>query len=92
MSRAKTTLALLALLFLSPPLLGQTVGQVQFANSGAAAAQADFLHGLAQLHNFEYEDAAAAFQRAEKADPGFAMAYWGEAMTANHPIWQEQDL
>ena len=42
---------------------GQTagVGDVRFANSGAAAAQAPFLAGLAQLHNFEYDAAAAIF-------------------------------
>jgi hypothetical protein len=46
-----------------------TVGTLVFPNSGSAAAQKPFLHGLAQLHNFEYEDAAAAFQEAEKIDP-----------------------
>jgi tetratricopeptide (TPR) repeat protein len=68
------------------------VGEVTFANSGAAAAQPAFLHGLAQLHNFEYGDAARAFREAQQQDPGFAMAYWGEAMTKNHPVWMEQDL
>jgi tetratricopeptide (TPR) repeat protein len=67
-------------------------GHVEFANSGSPSAQADFLAGLALLHDFEYESAAAAFQRAAAADPGFAMAYWGEAMTFNHPIWMQQDL
>ncbi len=67
-------------------------GHVDFANSGAAAAQADFLTGLALLHDFEYSAAADAFRRAEAVDPGFAMAYWGEAMTFNHPIWMQQDL
>jgi tetratricopeptide (TPR) repeat protein len=66
-------------------------GMVAFANSGAKEAQSIFLHGLAQLHNFEYEDAAADFRRAESIDPGFAMAYWGEAMTYNHPVWNEWD-
>ena len=28
---------------------------------------------------------------AEKIEPGFAMAFWGEAMTFNHPLWMEQD-
>jgi len=69
-----------------------TYGHVEFANSGAKAAQADFLAGLALLHDFEYDAAVAAFRRAEAADPGFAMAYWGEAMTFNHPIWMQQDL
>jgi tetratricopeptide (TPR) repeat protein len=67
-------------------------GHVEFTNSGAAAAQADFLAGLAMLHDFEYESGAAAFRRAEAGDPGFAMAFWGEAMTYNHPIWMQQDL
>jgi len=76
----------------STALLAQSsVGVVSFANSGAPAAQKDFLYGLAQLHNFEYEDAAAAFRRAEEIDPGFAMAYWAEAMTFNHPVWDEQN-
>jgi hypothetical protein len=73
------------------PTSPQQVGEVGFANSGAAAAQAEFLRGLAQLHNFEYDDAAAHFREAQKIDPGFAMAYWGEAMTKNHGIWHEQD-
>lgn len=73
--------------------LGATdvVGEVDFANSGAAAAQAAFLHGVAQLHNFEYADAANDFRRAQQIDPNFALAYWGEAMTYNHPVWNQQD-
>jgi len=67
------------------------VGQVSFANSGADAAQQAFLTGLAQLHNFEYERAAEFFRQAQQADPGFAMAYWGEAMTHNHAVWMVQD-
>jgi tetratricopeptide (TPR) repeat protein len=47
---------------------------------------------LLLLHLFEYPHAAAAFQQAEKLDPGFAMAYWGEAMTYNHPVWNGLDL
>ena len=76
----------------APPANADGYGHVAFANSGAAAAQADFLEGLALLHDFEYPAAAVAFRRAEAADPGFAMAYWGEAMTFNHPIWMQQDL
>ena len=72
-----------------PPTQG--VGEVAFANSGAPQAQSAFLRGLAQLHNFEYPRAIAAFQDAQKADPRFAMAYWGEAMAYNHPVWFEQD-
>src|ERR1700729_4006043 len=67
-------------------------GHAEFANSGAPTAQADFLDGLALLHDFEYDSAAAAFRRAESTDPDLAMAYWGEAMTFNHPVWMQQDL
>ena len=41
------------------------------------------------MHSFEYDDAKDAFDEAQKADPGFAMAYWGEAMTYNHAVWQQ---
>jgi Tfp pilus assembly protein PilF len=67
------------------------LGIVAFANSGAAAAQAPFLRGLAFLHSFEYEQAAAAFRAAQQADPAFAMAFWGEALTYCHLLWGEDD-
>jgi tetratricopeptide (TPR) repeat protein len=83
----------LGLLFAgSPASVDGAYGHVEFANSGSPAAQADFLAGLALLHDFEYSAAAEAFRRAQTADPSFAMAYWGEAMTFNHPIWMQQDL
>jgi hypothetical protein len=90
----QTTFPLLLVLLLvsSAPALAQTeVGEVSFANSGAPAAQEPFLRGLALLHDFEYADAAAEFHKAQAADPDFAMAYWGEAMTYNHPVWMQQD-
>ena len=77
--------------FTSQRSSAQGVGEVAFANSGAPQAQPAFLRGLGLLHNFEYPRAIAAFQEAQKADPGFVMAYWGEAMAYNHPVWFEQD-
>jgi tetratricopeptide (TPR) repeat protein len=44
------------------------------------------------LHSFEYDDAIDAFRQAQKADPGFAMAYWGEAMAYNQPLWLNENL
>lgn len=70
----------------------QNMGVIAFENSGAPAAQEDFLKGLAALHNFQYPGAASAFRRAQTADPEFALAYWGEAMSYNHAVWHEQDL
>jgi len=69
-----------------------SLGDVHFPTSGSMMAQRPFLRGALLLHNFEYDDARAAFQRAQKVDPDFAMAYWGEAMTMNHPLWGEEDL
>lgn len=68
------------------------LGKAHFPNSGAKRAQPAFLRGLLLLHSFEYPAARQAFEEAEKADPGFAMAYWGEALTYNQPLWREQDL
>ena len=67
------------------------VGQVALSNSGAKDAQGDFLHGLAQLHNFQYDDAAEDFRNAQKTDPDFALAYWGEALSYTHAIWMQKD-
>lgn len=72
------------------PQSGQ-YGEVVFANSGGPAAQPAFLRGLALLHNFQYPEAADAFREAQRVDPSFLMAYWGEAMTYNHGVWREQD-
>ncbi len=54
-------------------------------------AQAAFIEGVKDLHNFQFDEAAEAFKRAQKADPNFVMAYWGEAMSYNHPLWAQQD-
>ena len=88
----KGFLAALAVLASSPAWAASApLGDVAFANSCAAAAQAPFLRGLALLHDFEYDDSATAFRAAETADPRCAIAYWGEAMTFNHPVWMDQD-
>ncbi len=67
------------------------LGRISFPTSGSPAAQKHFLRGLLWLHSFEYRDARSAFQEARKAEPGFHMAYWGEAMTYNEPLWFAQD-
>ena len=68
------------------------LGRVEFPTSGSKEAQAHFLRGLAALHSFWYEEALEAFREATKVDPDFAIGYWGEAMTYNHPLWSEQDI
>ena len=68
------------------------LGRVEFPTSGSQKAQAHFLRGLAALHSFWYEEALEAFRESTKIEPDFAMGYWGEAMTYNHPLWSEQDI
>lgn len=70
----------------------EALGTIVFPNSGGAAAQAPFLRGVALLHSFEYAAAAHAFREAQQADPGFALAYWGEALTSSHVLWRVEDL
>lgn len=69
----------------------EVLGQIDFPTSGSAGAQKHFLRGVLLLHSFEYDDAAEEFRQAQRLEPGFAMAYWGETMTKNHPIWVERD-
>jgi tetratricopeptide (TPR) repeat protein len=69
-----------------------SLGRIDFPTSGSAAAQPAFIRGVLLMHSFEYGDALQAFREAQRLDPGFAMAYWGEAMTYTHAVWNEQDL
>jgi len=72
------------------PASASQLGDAHLATSGAEAALPHFERGLLLLHSFEYEDAREAFVQAREADSSFAMAYWGEAMTHNQPIWHRQ--
>ena len=71
----------------SKPAAVPSLGAVSFPNSGAPAAQQAFLRGVAWLHSFGYEDAMDAFREAQKVDPSFALAYWGEALSFDQPLW-----
>ncbi len=73
------------------PVAVEGLGATAFPNSGAPEAQEAFLRGVLLLHSFEFGPAARAFRAAQAADPDFALAYWGEAMTYNHPLWRQQD-
>ena len=94
-TRVKSSALLLALLVTSLASSARAqqskLGSVEFPNSGSEKAQQHFLRGLAALHSFWYEEALDEFRAASKIDPDFMMAYWGEAMAHNHPLWSEQD-
>jgi hypothetical protein len=70
----------------------QELGTIGFPTSGAKVAQPAFIEGVKELHSFQFDEAAVAFQKAQALDPGFALAYWGEAMSYNHPLWAQLDL
>src|SRR5262245_12876936 len=93
--KAASTIVLACGLMASPAS-GQnaTLGSITFPNSGSAAAQPYFIEGVKFLHSFEWEDAADAFQKAEQADPTFALAYWGEALshTGGHHFPSDQNM
>jgi tetratricopeptide (TPR) repeat protein len=63
------------------------IGHVHMDVSCTPSASADFDRALALLHNFWYARALEAFHKVIRADPACAMAYWGAALTYNHPFW-----
>ncbi|MEO5590805.1 MAG: hypothetical protein ABIS03_14585 [Gemmatimonadaceae bacterium] len=67
------------------------LGTIDFPVSASSAVAVHFTRGVLFLHSFEYGLAAEEFRKAQKLDPAFAMAYWGEAMTQTHPVWNEQN-
>ncbi|NEN23206.1 tetratricopeptide repeat protein [Cryomorpha ignava] len=93
MVRTISFLTVLLLLSCSNPPAPKQTSQLGVANlevSGKPEAIADFENGLLLLYSFEYDDAREAFQGALKEDSSMAMAYWGLAMTYNHPLWRTQ--
>src|SRR5580692_12272091 len=91
-SRVYFALAIAATAVMTISAHAQQLGVISFPTSGAAAAQPSFIEGVKELHSFQFDEAALAFQKAEQIDPNFAMAYWGEAMSHNHPLWAEVDV
>ncbi len=67
------------------------LGKIDFPVTGSASAKAHFQRGVLALHSFWYDEALDQFRASTRAEPGFLMGYWGEAMALNHPVWQEQD-
>jgi len=55
------------------------VGNVNFSNSCAPAAQADLARSVAMLHSFWFSAGEQAFRNVLARDPACAIAYWGIA-------------
>jgi tetratricopeptide (TPR) repeat protein len=65
----------------------QTAGSVDFPVTCTPAVKPEFVHGVALLHSFFYEEARRIFTSVAEKDPACAMAQWGIGMTWWHPIW-----
>ena len=95
--KARLFIVLVALTLASQPLLADEhhpydpnakLGKVSFPiPSCAASQQASFERGVALLHSFWYEVADQQFKAVAAADPHCAMAYWGQAMSLYHQLW-----
>jgi tetratricopeptide (TPR) repeat protein len=73
----------------------EKLGTVNFPTSCSKAAQKPFERGLALLYSFEYEVAEKQFKDVATVDTKCAMAYWGQAMSLFHQLWDrpsEADL
>jgi tetratricopeptide (TPR) repeat protein len=70
-------------------LTQQQLGTVHFPVSCTPEAQRSFQKGVALLHSFWYEGAEKTFVEVEKQDQKCAMAYWGEAMSHWHQLWDQ---
>ena len=68
------------------------LGKINFPTPANGAAQEHFLAGVAYLHSFGFKQARSAFLRAQQLESDFALAYWGESLTYNHPLHVEGDL
>jgi hypothetical protein len=89
-------LVLAAMAVCASPASGQALGTIDFPTSGSPGAQQPFIRGVLFMHSFEYPNALAEFQKAEKLDSGFAMAYWdrvvaAEAYTDLASVWRHAD-
>jgi tetratricopeptide (TPR) repeat protein len=67
------------------------LGEVHFPTSCAPGVERTFEEGVALLHSFQYQAAEGAFKEVARQDPDCAMAYWGQAMTLWHQLWDRPD-
>src|SRR5688500_7365909 len=72
--------------------LQPVLGLIMFPTSSPPIAQRVFIRGVLLRHSFEYDEAVAAFREAQRVAPQFVMAYWGEAMSYNQPLWRNENL
>lgn len=85
--RVRLAVVLVALALAAPSFAQlENVGTLTFPTSATPEAQRHFLRGVAILHSFGWKQAIAEFKQAQKLQPDFALAYWGETLCYNHPL------
>jgi hypothetical protein len=62
-------------------------GTVEFETSCSGKVKKDFNLAISLLHSFEYDEAEKVFAKIIDKEPECAMAYWGIAMSNDHPVW-----
>jgi hypothetical protein len=73
------------------PAVSPGLGKVSFPISCQPEVRPEFERGVALLHSFQYGAAEKSFTEVSQKDPQCAMAYWGLAMSAYHPLWDGAD-
>ncbi|MHB1844019.1 MAG: hypothetical protein ACYCWW_04170 [Deltaproteobacteria bacterium] len=58
-----------------------------FQSTCQARAASDLTRGVWLLDSFWFDEAERAFRAAEANDPGCSLAFWGEALSHDHPLW-----
>ena len=76
----------------APGIEREDAGTISFPTSGTPEAQTYFIRGVALLHNYGWKRAIEQFHLAQSAQPDFAMAYWGETLCYNHPLFSQHDV
>ncbi len=70
-----------------------SLGTLRFeVTGGNPAARRDFEQGVLAMHSFWYTEATRRFTAAIAADPSFAMAHWGLAMSHAQLLFGIDDL
>lgn len=67
--------------------IGDKLGKTNFSTSCAPQTQDTFNRAIALLHSFQYAQAKKTFEDVVQLDPACAIAYWGQALTVYHPLW-----
>lgn len=62
------------------------------AKIGVTKSVTTYEKAVLLLHNFQYDDATELFIQTQKEHPDLVLAYWGEAMSYDHPVWGDLNI